>query len=261
MYHISIHFSETSPFQTSIHQNIEFIIYRFKYNLQSTNNTRPVNSKASNIYLPNHTFPSILRFSILRYCRTTSLSSIQRWLMPRMSGSSNRGSSFAIVTRGIVTLHRERRPVRRTKGDREREGRGEGGRGIVTPVAICIYGRYRCFSSIDYLRYGRVVGCTAPKHRGDIDFRCWPTLQEIPFRTRNCHYLRWLGGFFVLSSSFPFLLRGPLYRYDLLWRLPDTVNGNYRLIIRSESHALIKWLWRRWKLGPKNVSAMFARWN
>lgn len=133
MYHISIHFSETSPFQTSIHQNIEFIIYRFKYNLQSTNNTRLVNSKASNIYLPNHTFPSILRFSILRYCRTTSLSSIQRWLMPRMSGSSNRGSSFAIVTRGIVTLHRERRPVRRTKGDREREGRGEGGEGDRNP--------------------------------------------------------------------------------------------------------------------------------
>lgn len=198
--------SQTSSSQTSIHQNIEFIIYRFKYNTVYKYNTRLVNSKASNIHLPNHTSPSILRFSILRYCRTTSLSSIQRWLMPRMSGSSNRGSSFAIVTRGIVTLHRERRPVRRTKRDRERER--EGG-GIVTrgylhlrPLPVLLVDRLSTIRP-----RGWTHGAETPRgHRLPV-LAERPTLQEIPFRARNCHYLRWLGGFFVLSSSFPFLLR------------------------------------------------------
>lgn len=97
-----------------------------------------------------------------------------------------------------------------------------------------------------------VVGCTAPKHRRDIDFRCWPSPDplRIPFRTRNCHYLRWLDEFFVPLPPFP-LRYVPLLKDATYVVVARLVIGNYRMIIRSESHALIKWLWRRWKLGLK----------
>lgn len=149
--------------------------------------------KLQTFYLLNHI--SILRFSILRYCRTTSL------IYPVMTNAKDE----RLVEQRIVLCHCN-------KGNRYSSSwtqtcsstwKGDSERRIVTrgylhlrPLPVLLVDRLSTIRPRGWMH-----GAETPRgHR--LPVLAERPSEEIPFRTGNCHYLRWLGGFFLHLPRF-----------------------------------------------------------
>lgn len=176
----------------------------------------------------------------------------------RRRGSSNRGSSFTIVTRRIVTLHHGCRPA-----GREQERR-------TNKIVTCGYLHLRTATGASrwWIIYDDTPAVVV-----------WPCGAEtlwgrgLPVLAGRQFFYKFRSGRAIViilvdsaDSSCLFLV-SPLdtrlcQRYDRRGRFgryrDRSTIGNYRLITRSQSHALIKWLRWWWEL-ELNVSHRFMR--